>query len=87
MMHRPLHTHRAHLDQIYTLLRYPEHSLPREVAEVMLKATNEERGTIAGLAALSQALEEEHEDGTYILGPHANDMVLIFINRMYVIWS
>jgi hypothetical protein len=30
----------------------------------MLKATNEERGTVAGLATLSQALEEEHADGT-----------------------
>jgi hypothetical protein len=63
-MQRSLHRQRAHLDQVYTLLRYPEHSLPREVAQVMLKATNEERGTVAGLAALSQALEEEHEDGT-----------------------
>ena len=30
----------------------------------MLKATNEEWGTIAGLATLSQALEEEHVDST-----------------------
>jgi len=29
----------------------------------MLKATNEERGTVAGLATLSQALDEEHLDG------------------------
>ena len=31
----------------------------------MLKATNEERGMVAGLAALSQDLEEEHVDSTY----------------------
>jgi hypothetical protein len=29
---------------------------------MMLKAKNEERGTVAGLAMLSQALEEEHAD-------------------------
>jgi len=30
---------------------------------MMLKAMNEERGTVAGLAALSQALDDEHADG------------------------
>ena len=30
----------------------------------MIKATNEERGTVAGLAALSQELDDEHVDGT-----------------------
>ncbi len=29
----------------------------------MLRATNEERGTVAGLTALSQALDDEHADG------------------------
>jgi hypothetical protein len=29
----------------------------------MLHATNEERGTVAGLAVLSQALDEELTDG------------------------
>jgi hypothetical protein len=29
----------------------------------MLHATNEERGTVAGLVALSQALDDEHADG------------------------
>jgi hypothetical protein len=29
----------------------------------MLKATNEERGTVAGLTTLSQALKEEHLEG------------------------
>jgi hypothetical protein len=54
----------AHLPQIYSLLCFSEHSLPCKTAEIMLKATNKERGTIAGLAKLSQALEEEHADGT-----------------------
>jgi hypothetical protein len=45
------------------LCQYPEGSLLHEVAEVMLKATNEEQGTIAGLAALSQDLDGEHPDG------------------------
>jgi len=30
----------------------------------MLKATNEERGTVAGIATLSQNLDEEHPDGS-----------------------
>jgi hypothetical protein len=38
-------------------------SLQCDVAEIMLRATNEERGTVAGLAALSQALDEELTDG------------------------
>lgn len=29
----------------------------------MLKATNEERGTVAGLTALTQALDDENTDG------------------------
>ena len=84
---RHLHTHRAHCsDQIYSLLRYPEHSLPHKVAEVMLKVTNEERGTVAGLAALSQALEDEHEDGTLVLSLHTYDTVSMFPNRMCIVW-
>ena len=49
--------------QTYSLLRYPKNSLLFEVAGIMLKATNEERGTVAGLAALSQDLDDEHADG------------------------
>jgi len=33
----------------------------------MLKATNEEWGMVAGLAVLSQALEDEHMDGKLLL--------------------
>lgn len=33
----------------------------------MLSATNEERGTVAGLAALSEALDNEHTDSTQSL--------------------
>ena len=49
--------------QTYSLLCYPKDSLPCEVAEIMLKATNEERGTVAGLTALTQALDDENTDG------------------------
>jgi hypothetical protein len=52
------------LFQIYNLLQYPKDSLQNESAEIMLRATNDERGTVAGLRALSEALEEEHADGT-----------------------
>lgn len=41
----------------------PNDSLPSEVAEIMLKATSEERGTVAGLAALSKELDEAQADG------------------------
>ena len=34
-----------------------------KTAEILLKATNEERGTVAGLATLSQTLDKEHPDG------------------------
>ena len=55
----------AHLlFQIYTLLRNPEDSLPRQAAGIMIKVTDEERGTIAGLATLPQTLNKEHPDGT-----------------------
>ncbi|KIJ06688.1 hypothetical protein PAXINDRAFT_158658 [Paxillus involutus ATCC 200175] len=46
----------------YSLLRMPNDSLPSEVAEIMLKATSEERGTVAGLAALSKELDEAQAD-------------------------
>ena len=38
-------------------------SLQCEVAEIMLHATNEEQGTVAGLAVLLQALDEDLTDG------------------------
>ena len=41
----------------------PDGSLQHQVAQIMLKATNEERGTVAALGALSQELEDVHEDG------------------------
>ena len=40
--------------------------LPHGVAEIMFHATNEERGTVARLAALSQALDDEHADSKYL---------------------
>jgi hypothetical protein len=33
----------------------------------MICTTNKERGTVVGLAALSQALDDEHVDGEYFL--------------------
>jgi len=41
----------------------PKESLACEVAEIMLKASSEERGTVAGLAALSKELDEVNIDG------------------------
>ncbi|KAG1846632.1 hypothetical protein F4604DRAFT_1688312 [Suillus subluteus] len=46
----------------YNLLHYPKESLPCEAAEIMLKASNKERGTVAGLAALSKDLEDAQVD-------------------------
>ncbi|KAG2066534.1 hypothetical protein BDR04DRAFT_1121077 [Suillus decipiens] len=50
------------LNKTYNLLCYPKESLPCEAAEIMLKASNEERGTVAGLAALSKDLEDAQVD-------------------------
>jgi hypothetical protein len=41
------------------MLRYPDDKLPSEVAAIMLKATNEERGTVAGLASLLENLNDD----------------------------
>ena len=73
--------------QTYSLLRYPKDSLLFEVAGTMLKATNEERGTVAGLAALSQDLNDEHADGmcSSILG--ANEGLIVMCVRAYSICS
>jgi len=62
-----LHIHRTNFLQTYNLLCHPKGSIQSNVAEIMLRATNEERGTVAGLAALSQALDDEHVDGEYSL--------------------
>ncbi|KIO00975.1 hypothetical protein M404DRAFT_29181 [Pisolithus tinctorius Marx 270] len=48
----------------------PDESLGRKVSDIMLKASAEERGTVAGLAALSNDLNEAHgEDVIYGLSP------------------
>ncbi|KAG2335369.1 hypothetical protein BDR05DRAFT_1006885 [Suillus weaverae] len=56
----------------YALLQMPKESLPCEVAEHMLKASAEERGTVAALAALSKELDEANTDAgqIYALSPH-----------------
>ncbi|KAG1780388.1 hypothetical protein EV702DRAFT_1043207 [Suillus placidus] len=46
----------------FNLLHHPKDSLPCQAAEIMLKASSEERGTVAGLAALSQDLEDAQID-------------------------
>jgi hypothetical protein len=53
--------------QIYTMLHYPDNKLPSEVTAIMLKATNEERGTVAGLASMLEMLNDDPElaDGEY----------------------
>ncbi|KAN0074464.1 hypothetical protein V8E55_011876, partial [Tylopilus felleus] len=55
----------------YSLLQHGADSFPAEVMEIMFKSSCEERGTVAGLAALSKNLDEEHVDGNkeYTLSP------------------
>ena len=49
------------------MLRCPDNKLPSEVAVILLKATNEEQGTVAGLASLLGTLDDnpDHADGEY----------------------
>jgi len=49
------------------MLHYPDNKLPSEVTAIMLKATNEERGTVAGLASMLEMLNDDPElaDGEY----------------------
>ncbi|KAG2053455.1 hypothetical protein BDR06DRAFT_1008610 [Suillus hirtellus] len=57
--------------QTFSLHQYPEETLPYEVANIMLKASNDEQGTIAGLAAFTKELDEDLVDATqtYTLSP------------------
>jgi hypothetical protein len=48
----------------FSLFLHPPESVPSQVAHVMLKATNEERGTVAALATLSHELDHASADGT-----------------------
>ncbi|KIK81093.1 hypothetical protein PAXRUDRAFT_35984 [Paxillus rubicundulus Ve08.2h10] len=50
------------------LSRLEKDSLPCEVAEIMLKASSEDRGTVASLAALSKELDQVHPDGSQLYG-------------------
>ncbi|KAG1727380.1 uncharacterized protein EDB91DRAFT_1086451 [Suillus paluster] len=47
---------------IYTLQNSPNKTLPSEAAQTMLKASNDERGTVAALAKLSQDLDDADMD-------------------------
>lgn len=38
-------------------------SLPHDVMQIMLCSSNDEQGTVAGLMALSQVLDNEYADG------------------------
>ncbi|KAI6020536.1 hypothetical protein EDC04DRAFT_2901678 [Pisolithus marmoratus] len=49
---------------VYALQQMPDGSLGCKVSGIMLKASAEERGTIAGLAALSNDLNEAHGEGS-----------------------
>lgn len=49
--------------QIYALSRHQSDLFPADVARIMLKATNEERGTVAGLTTLLHSLDDNHIDG------------------------
>ncbi|EGO28222.1 hypothetical protein SERLADRAFT_434095 [Serpula lacrymans var. lacrymans S7.9] len=61
-----LSTQPPHLLTTYSLLQMPRESLPCEAAEIMLKTTTEEHGTVAALAALSKELDEAHTDAGVI---------------------
>ncbi|KAG2141058.1 hypothetical protein DEU56DRAFT_734574 [Suillus clintonianus] len=55
----------------FSLRRYPDETLPYEVAKIMLKASNDERGTVAGLAAFTKELDDGLIDAaqTYTFSP------------------
>ncbi|KAG0700531.1 hypothetical protein DFH29DRAFT_1001034 [Suillus ampliporus] len=62
----------------YTLVQLPKDSLPSAVADIMIKASNEEQGMVAGLAALSKDLDDvvTDADQVYMLSPrhHLKDL-------------
>jgi hypothetical protein len=79
-------TEHAELFQVYNLLRYPTDSPQSEVVEMMLKATNEERGTVAGLMALMETLDDEQADGASSTTLHAKAILLnLFHNRERIV--
>ncbi|KII90058.1 hypothetical protein PLICRDRAFT_577874 [Plicaturopsis crispa FD-325 SS-3] len=55
----------------YMLSGYPPDSLQSRLAELMLKASNEDRGTVAALTTLSQELDDENQDAgkRFVLSP------------------
>jgi hypothetical protein len=50
----------------FSLRQHPADSLPVKAVQVMLKASNKECGTVAGLAMLCEELESASTDGLYI---------------------
>ncbi|KAG2046041.1 hypothetical protein BDR06DRAFT_977775 [Suillus hirtellus] len=75
--HQTCESSRLLVYQTYALLRMPKESLPCEVAEHMLKASAEERGTVAALAALSKELDEVNADAgeVYALSPRHQPVI------------
>ncbi|KAG1893909.1 uncharacterized protein F5891DRAFT_985452 [Suillus fuscotomentosus] len=61
----------------YTLQHYPKDSLPSQTASIMLKASNDERGTVAGLAALSKDLDNAGADAFHSIMTVFFDYVMI----------
>jgi len=69
------------------MLRYPDDKLPSEVAAIMLKAMNEEQGTVAGLASLLENLDDDPErtDGECSYTMTKGISLLIAVDRESVI--
>ncbi|KIN95011.1 hypothetical protein M404DRAFT_34523 [Pisolithus tinctorius Marx 270] len=47
----------------FRLHSYPEESIPSQATQIMLKASNDEHGTVAGLALLTEEIELTSVDG------------------------
>ncbi|KAG1774332.1 hypothetical protein EV702DRAFT_1047887 [Suillus placidus] len=75
----------------YTLQHYPKDSLPSQTASIMLKASNDERGTVAGLAALSKDLDDAGADVFFdyvvidTVGTNCSSLVHVIIPGITVI--
>ncbi|KIJ11914.1 hypothetical protein PAXINDRAFT_15245 [Paxillus involutus ATCC 200175] len=67
----------------YSLLQQGTQTLQCEAAEIMLKASSEERGTVAGLAALSKELDEVHADAGQQYGLSPRRQCKIMTNNTY----
>ena len=64
---------------MYSMVSYPEDSLPRNVAHIMTGAANDDRGTVAALASLSRELDEQHEDSECFLCLFEKHLDLLYL--------